>query len=101
MPEGKLRQWRPRIGLAPKSLQSHPHLDPGNAPTGHRVLDAARLSGAHQGPDAGAAGGGEMGMTRRTPLEGVLALAVLSGASATPALAHPHVWIVYETTVLY
>ena len=42
-----------------------------------------------------------MGMTRRTPLEGVLALAVLSGASATPALAHPHVWIVYETTVLY
>ena len=42
-----------------------------------------------------------MSMARTGPLAGALAVALLSGALATPAQAHPHVWITYETTVIY
>jgi ABC-type uncharacterized transport system substrate-binding protein len=42
-----------------------------------------------------------MSMTRTGPLAGALTVALLSGALATPAQAHPHVWITYETTVVY
>ena len=42
-----------------------------------------------------------MSMTRTGPLAGALAVALLSCALATPAQAHPHVWITYETTVVY
>jgi ABC-type uncharacterized transport system substrate-binding protein len=43
----------------------------------------------------------DMPMTRTRPLQGVLAAALLCGALATQAQAHPHVWIVFETTVVY
>jgi ABC-type uncharacterized transport system substrate-binding protein len=42
-----------------------------------------------------------MAVTRSGPLRGVLAVALLSGALAAPAEAHPHVWITFETTVVY
>lgn len=42
-----------------------------------------------------------MTMTRTGPLWGVLAVAWLYGALATGAEAHPHVWITFETTVVY
>ena len=42
-----------------------------------------------------------MAVMRTGPLRGVLAVALLSGALAAPAEAHPHVWITFETTVLY
>ena len=42
-----------------------------------------------------------MAVTRTGPLRGVLAVALLSGALATRAEAHPHVWITFETTVVY
>ena len=42
-----------------------------------------------------------MVVTRTGPLWGVLAVALLLGALATRAEAHPHVWITFETTVLY
>ena len=39
--------------------------------------------------------------TRLRLLPGVLALALLCGAFASPANAHPHVWITVQTTVLH
>ena len=42
-----------------------------------------------------------MTMTRTGPLWGVLAVAWLYGTVATRAEAHPHIWITFETTVLY
>ena len=42
-----------------------------------------------------------MAVTRTGPLWGVLAVALLLGAFATRAAAHPHVWITFETTVVY
>ena len=42
-----------------------------------------------------------MAVTRTGPLWGVLAAALLLGAFATRAEAHPHVWITFETTVVY
>jgi ABC-type uncharacterized transport system substrate-binding protein len=43
----------------------------------------------------------DMAMTRMRPLPCALALAILCGVLATPAKAHPHVWITFETTVLH
>ena len=42
-----------------------------------------------------------MAMTTRRPLAAVLAAVLLWGAAATGAVAHPHVFITFETTVLY
>jgi ABC-type uncharacterized transport system substrate-binding protein len=42
-----------------------------------------------------------MAVTRTGPLWGVLTVAWLCGTLATTAEAHPHVWITFETTVIY
>jgi len=42
-----------------------------------------------------------MAVTRTGPLWGVLTVAWLCGTLATTAEAHPHVWITFETTVVY
>ncbi len=42
-----------------------------------------------------------MAMTPKRPLAAALAAALLWVASSTDALAHPHVFITFETTVLY
>ena len=42
-----------------------------------------------------------MTVTRTRPLWGVLTVAWLCGTLATTAEAHPHVWITFETTVVY
>ena len=42
-----------------------------------------------------------MPMTRMRALLGVLAVALLYGALATRAVAHPHVWIIFEATVIH
>ena len=42
-----------------------------------------------------------MPMTRMGALSGLLAVAMLCGAFATSVAAHPHVWIVFQATVLH
>jgi ABC-type uncharacterized transport system substrate-binding protein len=42
-----------------------------------------------------------MPLTRRRPILGALAVMMLCGISMRPAMAHPHMWIMFEATVLY
>jgi ABC-type uncharacterized transport system substrate-binding protein len=43
----------------------------------------------------------EMASVRMRPLLGALAVLLLWGVGATGAQAHPHIWIIFETTVLH
>src|SRR5207244_8359130 len=43
----------------------------------------------------------EMAMTPVRPAAAAMAVALLWGAAATPARAHPHVFITFQMTVLY